>query len=159
MHDMEIITLKNKAKQIWVNKCWGKHVSSCFSISLASKVNHYQAAKQGSRRGRTLRERHDPVQWHSHVRRTGGKSSAHHTRGIFEFGLLDVRQSHCQVWSLQSGNHQRLLFGLCHCLEVFSESHFMNSKVQNLLSCLAVFGHFLDPPGNHPRGAIFPTVD
>ena len=23
----------------------------------------------------------------------------------------------------------------------------------------AVFGHFLDPPGNHPRGAIFPTVD
>ena len=25
--------------------------------------------------------------------------------------------------------------------------------------CSAVFGHFLDPPGNHPRGAIFPTVD
>ena len=23
----------------------------------------------------------------------------------------------------------------------------------------AVFGRFLDPPGNHPRGAIFPTVD
>ena len=23
----------------------------------------------------------------------------------------------------------------------------------------AVFGQFLDPPGNHPRGAIFPTVD
>ena len=23
----------------------------------------------------------------------------------------------------------------------------------------AVFGYFLDPPGNHPRGAIFPTVD
>ena len=23
----------------------------------------------------------------------------------------------------------------------------------------ALFGHFLDPPGNHPRGAIFPTVD
>ena len=28
-----------------------------------------------------------------------------------------------------------------------------------LLDCPAVFGHFLDPPGNHPRGAIFPTVD
>ena len=28
-----------------------------------------------------------------------------------------------------------------------------------LLYCPAVFGHFLDPPGNHPRGAIFPTVD
>ena len=28
-----------------------------------------------------------------------------------------------------------------------------------LLHCPAVFGHFLDPPGNHPRGAIFSTVD
>ena len=28
-----------------------------------------------------------------------------------------------------------------------------------LLYCPAVFGHFFDPPGNHPRGAIFPTVD
>ena len=28
-----------------------------------------------------------------------------------------------------------------------------------LLYCPSVFGHFLDPPGNHPRGAIFPTVD
>ena len=27
------------------------------------------------------------------------------------------------------------------------------------LYCPAVFGHFLDPPGNHPRGAIFPTMD
>ena len=27
------------------------------------------------------------------------------------------------------------------------------------LSCPEVFGHFLDPPGNHPRGAIFPTVE
>ena len=36
---------------------------------------------------------------------------------------------------------------------------YMNNKVQNLLYCLAVFGHFLDPPGNHSRGAIFPTVD
>ena len=30
---------------------------------------------------------------------------------------------------------------------------------KTLLYCPAVFGHFLDPPGNHPRGAIFPTVD
>ena len=28
-----------------------------------------------------------------------------------------------------------------------------------LLYCPAVFGHFLYPAGNHPRGAIFPTVD
>ena len=28
-----------------------------------------------------------------------------------------------------------------------------------ILYCPALFGHFLDPPGNHPRGAIFPTVD
>ena len=28
-----------------------------------------------------------------------------------------------------------------------------------LLCCPAVFGHFFDPPGNHPRGAFFPTVD
>ena len=34
-------------------------------------------------------------------------------------------------------------------------------KIQNfsLLHCPAVFGRFLDPPRNHPRGAIFPTVD
>ena len=29
----------------------------------------------------------------------------------------------------------------------------------DLLYCPAVFGHFLDPPENHLRGAIFPTVD
>ena len=28
-----------------------------------------------------------------------------------------------------------------------------------LLYCPAVFGHFLDPPGNHPCGAIFPKED
>ena len=32
-------------------------------------------------------------------------------------------------------------------------------KSWKLLYCPAVFGHFLDPPGNHPHGAIFPTVD
>ena len=30
---------------------------------------------------------------------------------------------------------------------------------EKLLYRPAVFGHFLDPPGNHPCGAIFPTVD
>ena len=29
----------------------------------------------------------------------------------------------------------------------------------SILYCPVVFSHFLDPPGNHPRGAIFPTVD
>ena len=38
----------------------------------------------------------------------------------------------------------------------FSESGRCFTQV---LYCPAVFGHFLDPPGNHPRGAIFPTVD
>ena len=28
-----------------------------------------------------------------------------------------------------------------------------------VLYCPAVFGHFFDPPGNHPRGLIFPTVN
>ena len=28
-----------------------------------------------------------------------------------------------------------------------------------VLSGPAVFDHFLDPPGNHPCGAIFPTLD
>ena len=28
-----------------------------------------------------------------------------------------------------------------------------------VLYCPAMVGHFLDPPGNHPRGAIFPRVD
>ena len=31
--------------------------------------------------------------------------------------------------------------------------------IRSVLHSPAVFGHFLDPPGNHPRGAIFPTVD
>ena len=35
-------------------------------------------------------------------------------------------------------------------------THFFLSRI---LYCPAVFGHFLAPPGNHPRGAIFPTVD
>ena len=29
----------------------------------------------------------------------------------------------------------------------------------NILYCPAVFGYFLDPPGNPPRGAFFPTAD
>ena len=28
-----------------------------------------------------------------------------------------------------------------------------------LIFCPAIFGRFLDQPGNHPRGAIFPTGD
>ena len=32
-------------------------------------------------------------------------------------------------------------------------------KVRRVLYCPGVFGQFLDPPVNHPRGAIFPTVD
>ena len=31
-------------------------------------------------------------------------------------------------------------------------------KTYQALYCPAVFGHFLDPPGNHPRGAIFPEI-
>ena len=34
-----------------------------------------------------------------------------------------------------------------------------DGKAQIILYCQAVSGHFLDPPGNHPRGAIFSTVD
>ena len=30
---------------------------------------------------------------------------------------------------------------------------------ENILFCPAMFNHFWDSPGNHPRGAIFPTVD
>ena len=32
-------------------------------------------------------------------------------------------------------------------------------NIMFVLYCPAVFGRVLDPPGNHPRGAIFPTVD
>ena len=34
-----------------------------------------------------------------------------------------------------------------------------STSQEKLLYCPAVFGHFLDPLGNHPRGAIFPTMD
>ena len=37
--------------------------------------------------------------------------------------------------------------------------NFKRTAKRRVLFCPAVFGHFLDPPGNHPRGAIFPSVD
>ena len=44
-----------------------------------------------------------------------------------------------------------------HCKLIFFSS--INQSNALLLYHPAGFGHFLDPPGNHPRGAIFPTVD
>ena len=37
--------------------------------------------------------------------------------------------------------------------------HFLSMWARCHVFFPAVFGYFLDPPGNHPRGAMFPTVD
>ena len=41
----------------------------------------------------------------------------------------------------------------------FNARQNQKKQISMILYCHAVFGHFLDPPGNHPRGAIFPTMD
>ena len=60
-------------------------------------------------------------------------------------------------WNIQkhlhAGNQTRLTQTqqeICHFhFNIFITLHY----------CPAVFGHVLDPPGNDPRGAIFPTMD
>ena len=44
-------------------------------------------------------------------------------------------------------------------IAVFRTGVCKGSFAFNELYYPAVFGHFLDPPKKHPRGAIFPTVD
>ena len=44
----------------------------------------------------------------------------------------------------------------CHFVAVKFEEIKVQIPQRQVLYCPAVFGHFLDPPGNHPRGAIFP---
>ena len=45
------------------------------------------------------------------------------------------------------------------CVYELLISYIVHKFTYQILYCPTVFNHFLDPPGNHPRGAIFPTVD
>ena len=58
------------------------------------------------------------------------------------------------------GKHESLPKDIAEVLLIFQAFVEDSTDLHTLiLSCPAVFGHFMDPPGNHPRGTIFPTVD
>ena len=58
--------------------------------------------------------------------------------------LLHLRAQNGSIWKRSKLNISFSIRKNHQCITVLSP---------------AVFGHFLNPPGNHPRGAIFPTVD